>query len=182
MIKKLLAVLLALFAAAAFAAVDANKATQAELESIKGIGPAISTKIIDERKKGSFKDWNDMVTRVKGVGEHNAAKFSTDGLTVNGAGFSGAPAATKPAAKSAMKADTKAPAAADTVKAPKTAKAEKAAAKSETTAAAPTAATPAADTKTAAATTATDAKHKKAEERAAAKEAKAKEKADKKAA
>ena len=114
MIKKLLAVMLALFAAAAFAAVDANKATQAELESIKGIGPAISTKIIDERKKGSFKDWNDMVTRVKGVGEHNAAKFSTDGLTINGAAFTGAPAAVaKPAEKSAMKADAKTPTAAD---------------------------------------------------------------------
>ena len=54
MIKKILAILLTLFAAAAFAAVDANKATQAELESVKGIGPAISAKIIDERKKGAL--------------------------------------------------------------------------------------------------------------------------------
>jgi len=38
MIKKLLTVILALFAAAAFAAVDVNKATQADLESIKGSG------------------------------------------------------------------------------------------------------------------------------------------------
>jgi competence protein ComEA len=51
MIKKILAALLALFAAAAFAAVDANKATQAELEAVKGIGPGIATKILDERKK-----------------------------------------------------------------------------------------------------------------------------------
>ena len=100
MIKKILAAMLALFAAVAFAAVDANKATQAELEAIKGIGPAIATKILDERKKGSFKDWNDMVERVKGVGENNAAKFSTEGLTVNGAAFTGAPAKTAaPAAK-----------------------------------------------------------------------------------
>jgi competence protein ComEA len=100
MIKKILATMLALFAAVAFAAVDANKATQAELEAIKGIGPAIATKILDERKKGSFKDWNDMVERVKGVGEGNAAKFSTEGLTVNGAAFAGAPAkAAAPAAK-----------------------------------------------------------------------------------
>ena len=100
MIKKILAAMLALFAAVAFAAVDANKASQAELEAIKGIGPAIATKILDERKKGSFKDWNDMVERVKGVGENNAAKFSTEGLTVNGAAFTGAPAKTAaPAAK-----------------------------------------------------------------------------------
>jgi len=94
MIKKLLTVILALFAAAAFAAVDVNKATQADLESIKGIGPMISTKIIDERKKGGpFKDWDDVITRVKGIGEGNAAKFSGDGLTVNGAAFkvAGAP-------------------------------------------------------------------------------------------
>lgn len=108
MIKKLLAILLALFAAAAFAAVDANKATQAELESVKGIGPVISSKIIDERKKGAFKDWEDMVVRVKGVGEGNAAKFSTEGLTVNGAAFAGAPAkAATPAAKKETKAAAK---------------------------------------------------------------------------
>jgi competence protein ComEA len=91
MLKKLIAALLALFAAAAFAAVDVNKATQAELEAVKGIGPAISGKILDERKKAPFKDWQDMVERVKGVGEGNAAKFSTEGLTVNGAAFAGAP-------------------------------------------------------------------------------------------
>ena len=109
MIKKILAAMLALFAAAAFAAVDVNKATQAELEGIKGIGPAISAKILDERKKGAFKDWQDMVDRVKGVGEGNAAKFSTDGLTVNGAAFTGAPAkAAAPAAKADAKTETKA--------------------------------------------------------------------------
>jgi competence protein ComEA len=107
MFKKLLAIALALFAAAAFAAVDANKATQAELESIKGIGPAISAKILDERKKGAFKDWNDMVDRVKGVGEGNAAKFSADGLTVNGATFKGAAPAAKKDDKPAAKAEEK---------------------------------------------------------------------------
>lgn len=114
MIKKLLAAMLALFAAAAFAAVDVNKANQADLESIKGIGPVISAKILDERKKAPFKDWNDMVTRVKGVGEGNAAKFSADGLTVNGAAFAGAPAApaaAKQEGKSKTKSDPKTPAA-----------------------------------------------------------------------
>ena len=96
MIKRLLAALFALIAATAFAAVDVNKATQAELETIKGVGPAISGKILDERKKSPFKDWADMVERVKGVGDGNAAKFSTEGLTVNGQGFKGAAA---PAAK-----------------------------------------------------------------------------------
>ena len=100
MLKKLFAAVLAFIAAAAFAAVDVNKADQAALESVKGIGPAISGKILDERKKGPYKDWNDLIERVKGVGEGNAAKFSADGLTVNGAAFSGAaPAAKKAAAE-----------------------------------------------------------------------------------
>lgn len=99
MLKKIVLALMALFAAAAFAAVDVNKATQAELESVKGIGPAIAGKILDERKKGSFKDWADMVDRVKGVGEGNAAKFSEAGLTVGGASYKGAPAAAPVAKK-----------------------------------------------------------------------------------
>lgn len=93
MLKKMLAALLAFVAITAFAAIDANTATKAELESVKGIGPVISSLILSERNKGNFKDWNDMVVRVKGVGSGNAAKFSTGGLTVNGAAYAGAPAA-----------------------------------------------------------------------------------------
>jgi competence protein ComEA len=92
MLKKILVIVAMLYASIAFAGVDVNKATAAELDGIKGIGPGISTKIIDERKKGNFKDWTDFIDRVKGIGEGNAAKFSTEGLTVNGAGFKGAAA------------------------------------------------------------------------------------------
>jgi len=108
--KKILAVLAMLYAAASFAAVDVNKATAAELDSVKGIGPAISSKIIDERKKGNFKDWQDFIDRVKGVGEKNAAKFSTEGLTVNGSSFKGAAATNKEETKAAKedKKETKA--------------------------------------------------------------------------
>jgi competence protein ComEA len=104
MLKKILVLLAMLYAAACFAAVDVNKASAAELDGIKGIGPSISSKILDERKKGDFKDWNDFIVRVKGVGEKNAAKFSTEGLTVGGAPFKGAvvaPAAKKEADKKA---------------------------------------------------------------------------------
>jgi competence protein ComEA len=107
MLKKILALVAMLYAAACFAAVDVNKATAAELDSIKGIGPSISTKILDERKKGDFKDWTDLVDRVKGIGQGNAAKFSTEGLTVNGAAFKGASAAPAAAKKDEKKADTK---------------------------------------------------------------------------
>jgi competence protein ComEA len=106
MLKKILVVLAMLWAAAAFAAVDVNKATPAELDSIKGIGPSISGKIVDERKKGNFKDWPDFIERVKGVGEGNAAKFSAEGLTVNGASFKGV-ATTKKDDKAAAKDEKK---------------------------------------------------------------------------
>ena len=109
MLKKILALVAMLYAAACFAAVDVNKASAAELDSIKGIGPAISTKILDERKKGNFKDWNDFIERVKGVGKGNAAKFSTEGLTVNDTAYKGA--AVAPAAKKDVKPADKAEAA-----------------------------------------------------------------------
>ena len=102
MLKKILAIAVMLYAAVCFAAVDANKGTAAELDSIKGIGPSISSKILDERKKGNFKDWTDFISRVKGLGETNAAKFSAEGLTVNGAAFKAAAAA--PAASAAKTA------------------------------------------------------------------------------
>ena len=142
MFKKLIAAALGLFVAVAFAAsVDANKATQAELESIKGVGPGIATKIMDERKKGAFKDWDDLVTRVKGVGDGNAAKLSADGLTVNGSAIK--PTATAPAmTKDDMKAE-KAAAKADAKAKKDEAKAEKAT-KTSTAAAPATPALPAA--------------------------------------
>lgn len=92
MFKKLLAGLLAMFAAISFAAVDINKATSADLDSIKGIGPSTSTRMLDERKTAPFKDWADLIQRVPGIGDKRAAKLSAEGLTVNGEAF-------KPAAK-----------------------------------------------------------------------------------
>ncbi len=141
MLKKILALVVMLYATLSFAAVDVNKATAAELDGIKGIGPAISTKIMDERKKGNFKDWNDFIERVKGVGEGNAAKFSAEGLTVDGAGFKGAAAA--PAAKEEKK-DAKAEAKmkAEEAKAKKAAAKEAKAAAASAPAAAPSASAP----------------------------------------
>ncbi len=99
MFKKLLAFVAAMSMALSFAAVDVNKASAAELDGINGIGPATSTKIMAERKKGNFKDWNDFIARVSGIGEKNAAVFSAGGLTVGGAAFAGVPAAPVAAAK-----------------------------------------------------------------------------------
>ncbi|MBC3830929.1 helix-hairpin-helix domain-containing protein [Undibacterium amnicola] len=87
MLKKIIFALAALFAAIsfAFADVDVNKADQAALDGVKGIGPAKSKAILAERAKGgNFKDWADFESRIKGIGEKNALKLSDAGLTVNG--------------------------------------------------------------------------------------------------
>lgn len=90
MFKKILAFFSAMAMVTAFAAVDVNKGTEADLNSIKGIGPAKSKQILDERKKGEFKSWDDLIARVKGLGEASAAKLSTEGLTVGGASYKSA--------------------------------------------------------------------------------------------
>jgi competence protein ComEA len=115
MIKKLFLAIVALAASMnfAFAQVDVNKADAAALDSVKGVGPAMSKTIIDERAKGEFKDWADFQKRVKGVGEKRAAKLSEAGLQVNGKSKDGAPmaaasGASKSAAAGASKAKTEA--------------------------------------------------------------------------
>jgi competence protein ComEA len=179
MIKKIITALFALMASVAFsvamAAVDVNKATPAELDTIGGIGPAIAGKITDERKNGAFKSWQDLIDRVKGIGEGNAAKLSAAGLTVNGSSFAGAPAAA-PAAKAAVK-DAKAAATAETTKvaAPVAAAASKATgdAKADAKAAAQAAKDEKKAAKAAAAEAAAKLKAEKAAAKQAAKDAKA---------
>jgi competence protein ComEA len=85
--KKLLASLLVAATTLAMAAVDVNEATVADLDSIKGIGPGTSAKILEERKSARFKDWDDFIQRVSGIGEKRAARLSEEGLTVNGTTF-----------------------------------------------------------------------------------------------
>lgn len=108
MLKKILAILALLYAAVSFAAVDVNKGTAAELDAVKGIGPVTSKNIVDERKKGDFKSWEDFISRVKGIGNTRAANLSKEGLTVNGAEYQKAAAKDAKAEKKEAKADTKA--------------------------------------------------------------------------
>lgn len=81
-------VLLALLACSfAFAAVDVNKASEADLDGIRGLGPVTTRAILSERKKSDFKNWEDLMTRVKGIGESRAQKLSASGLTVAGSPY-----------------------------------------------------------------------------------------------
>jgi competence protein ComEA len=100
MIKKLILALATFIVtmSVAFAQVEVNKADQAALDGVKGIGPKISKTILEERSKGGdFKDWADFEKRVKGVGAKSSDKLSQAGLTVNGQSKPNAAPAAAPA-------------------------------------------------------------------------------------
>ena len=116
MLKRFLAALAFLCATTVFAA-DVNKASEADLDGIKGIGPATTRLIMEQRKSAPFADWADVSKRVKGIGAKRAAKLSGEGLTVNGQPFAGAAEASAKPGKPTPPAP--APATADAGKAQK---------------------------------------------------------------
>lgn len=64
-----------LFALPVFAAVNLNTATQSELESVKGLGPAKAKAIIAYREsKGGFKSLEEL-DQVKGFGKASIEKL-----------------------------------------------------------------------------------------------------------
>ena len=75
---------LAFGSGAAYASpINVNTATQTELESIKGIGPAKAKTIIAERLDGGhFQDANDLQKRVRGIGMKSVEKMVDNGLTI----------------------------------------------------------------------------------------------------
>lgn len=100
--KKLSLLIVMLFASIQFAlaAVNLNTATQAELETLKGVGSAKAKMIIDDRtKNGPFKSVDDL-DRVKGFGMKSIEKLRGD-LSVSGATTVGTPTANKAATKPA---------------------------------------------------------------------------------
>lgn len=90
MFRRSLAFFAALSFTATFAAIDVNKASEAELDGFKGVGPATSRLIVAERNKSEFKNWADFIGRIKGLGDKSAARFSAQGMTVNGAAYEAA--------------------------------------------------------------------------------------------
>ncbi len=84
-----LALLSALPLSSALAAVDVNQATEAQLDGLRGLGPATTRQILAERSKAPFKDWQDLLSRVKGLGPATAPRLSAEGLTVEGQAYPG---------------------------------------------------------------------------------------------
>jgi len=86
------------------AQVNANVATAAELEAIKGIGPKTARSIVSERQRsGLFESFQDFSERIRGIGAKRAASMRAAGLVIGppvsppaftappGPGTSGAP-------------------------------------------------------------------------------------------
>ena len=67
----------------AFAAVNINTATPADLDGVKGIGPSKAQAIVDYRtKNGPFKSLDDL-KNVKGFGDKSIAKLKGE-LSITG--------------------------------------------------------------------------------------------------
>ena len=84
-------------AALAGPALDINTATEADLDSLKGVGPATTQRLLAERGKAPFVSWADLMTRVKGLRPPTARKLSDQGLEVNGMPFEGTAGQPQPA-------------------------------------------------------------------------------------
>lgn len=96
----LLSTLLACLAPeSALAAVNANTASPDELRTVRGIGPSIAQRIVDERRRGAYSSLDDLQARVRGVGEASVRKMAAGGLVVGAAGGVGAAGATPVAAR-----------------------------------------------------------------------------------
>ena len=71
----------------AWAQTDLNQASEIELDSLHGVGPALTRDLMRERKKTAFHNWADVMRRVKGMGPAKAAHLSAQGVRVQGLAF-----------------------------------------------------------------------------------------------
>ena len=78
---------LALAQAAPAKPLEVNDATEAQLDSVLGIGPGLSRRILAERAQKPFADWPDLIRRISGIGPKSARKLSRQGLRVSGLAY-----------------------------------------------------------------------------------------------
>jgi competence protein ComEA len=64
--------------------IDANHADSDGLQQVRGIGPAIAGRIVQEReRRGLFQSLDELKTRVPGIGPNNLARMHAAGLSVS---------------------------------------------------------------------------------------------------
>lgn len=64
-------------------AIDANRATAEQLQTLRGIGPAMAARIIAERERHPFASLDDLARRVRGVGVRRLRQWQEAGLLVS---------------------------------------------------------------------------------------------------
>ena len=77
-------------------ALEVNQATEAELDGLRGLGPALTRRILAERSLRPFADWQDLMRRVSSMGGVTAQKLSAQGLTVQNQPLKQKPIAVEP--------------------------------------------------------------------------------------
>ncbi len=63
---------------------DINQASEADLDGLRGVGPALTARILAQRAQAPFADWADLQRRVKGIRPTTARRLAEQGLTVGG--------------------------------------------------------------------------------------------------
>lgn len=64
-------------------AIDANRATAEQLQTLRGIGPAMAARIIAERERQPFASPDNLARRVRGVGARRLRQWQEAGLLVS---------------------------------------------------------------------------------------------------
>lgn len=64
--------------------VEVNRASEADLATLPGIGPVLAQRVIEARP---FASWADLQVRVQGIGPKTAERLSVEGLRVNGSSY-----------------------------------------------------------------------------------------------
>ncbi len=67
--------------------IDLERAREMDLDGLRGLGPATTRLILQERERQAFRDWQDLMRRVPGIGPRKAAQLSEQGLRVSGEAF-----------------------------------------------------------------------------------------------
>ena len=89
MVRHATAIALCLLAGSV-SALDIQQATEAELDSLRGLGPSLTAKVLAARAEKPFESWSDLMQRVNGIREATAQRLSDQGLTVQGLAYKSA--------------------------------------------------------------------------------------------
>ncbi|MFK7964297.1 MAG: ComEA family DNA-binding protein [Burkholderiaceae bacterium] len=95
------------FGLSAAFALDINRASVEELQTVKGVGPVIAKRIASERRKSKFKSMADLQDRVPGVGPQIATSLSKGSGLPKGKSSKSASKSKTSGSKSAKKAKGK---------------------------------------------------------------------------